>query len=231
MNYTTENPADKKNSNLSLEDIEDYSRRARNGQVEVTIPFCPACKTLSEYFKRHDARKRQLLVPVAQIIRTMCCFLVRWRCPGCNKRLPQYPDFMLPYKRYPRQAIMEHVAQYVENDQSSYRDILKGEWLGHREHDNDERQLSHVSIWRWVETIARYEKHIASAQDMILQADPASVISRHLAALTVPAKKYATGVRKKLLRQCRRVLHGDAAYRNCFGFSFFPNLATAKGRL
>ncbi|MDY6823063.1 MAG: hypothetical protein SWH68_04580 [Thermodesulfobacteriota bacterium] len=30
--------------------------------MEITIPFCPVCKTLSEHFKRHDARKRQLLV-------------------------------------------------------------------------------------------------------------------------------------------------------------------------
>lgn len=155
--------------------------------------------------------------------------MVRWRCSGCNKRLPQYPDFILPYKRYPRQTVMEYVAQYTENDQVSYRGIFSGKWVGSQEHDHDERQLSHSTIWFWVESIARYDNLIPAAQAMILQADPASVISRSLAALTVPAVKYATIARKKLLMKCRRVLHADAAYRNYFGFTFFPNFWTAEG--
>jgi hypothetical protein len=229
MYYTTENEADKKKQYPTPEDIEDYSRRARTGQVEITIPFCPVCNTSSDHFKRHDARKRQLLVPVEQIVQIICCFLVRWRCSGCNKRLPQYPDFILPYKRYPRQTVMEYAAQYVENDQASYRDILKRKAIGRQEHDHDERQLSHSTIRRWIDTLARYDNLIPAAQAIILQADPASAISRSLAALTVPAAKYATIARKKLLMQCRRVLHADAAYQNYFGLTFFPNLGTARG--
>ncbi len=213
----------------SPEDIENYSKKVGKGKIAPTIPKCPVCNIPSEEFKRHDVRKRQFFIPVQQIIQIVYCLLVRWRCPGCKKRIPQYPDFALPYKRYTLQTTLEYSAQYVENDSASYESVTRQHTIGYQKYPDDERQLSKSTIWRWVGTFGQMKNLSLRAHQLILQADPASFISRHLANLTVPARKHATNARKNLLIQCRKLLHLEAAYQNCFDISLFPNLATTSG--
>lgn len=227
MNYTETSNTGKDFSYLSPEVIENYSKKARTGPISPTLRKCPVCETSSEEFKRHDARKRQFYIPVKQIIQIVYCYLVRWRCPGCKKRILQYPDFALPYKRYTLQTTLEYSAEYVENDAASYESVLRQHPVGYQEYPGDERQLDRSTVRRWVGTFGQLKNLSQTAHQLILQADPASLISRHLGTLTVPARKYATNARKNLLIQCRKLLHLEEAYKKCFSTSLFPNLATA----
>jgi len=208
------------------QDIDTYSKEVKKGRIKLDVPACPVCNTNPEHFKRHDARTRQLYIPVEQIIQTICCLLVRWRCPGCNKRILQYPDFVLPYKRYPLQTILDYASRYTENERATYQSVIQSSPIGYPE---DERQLTPSTPWRWIATLGKLTHLLNRAQHLILQADAAGAVTRHLAALTLPPKKYRTTARKTLLIQCRKLLHTEAACRNLFDMSLFPNLATTSG--
>lgn len=208
------------------QDIDDYSKAVRKGRIKPDIQACPVCNTGSEHFKRHDARSRQLYIPIEQIIRVICCLLVRWRCPACNKRILQYPDFVLPYKRYPLQTTLNYASQYTENDRSTYQSVIQSSPIGYRD---DERQLAPSTVWRWIERLSRMSNLLRRAQELILQADSTGAITRGLAALAVADKKHKTSARRTLLIQCRKLLHIEAACRNLFDMSLFPNLATVSG--
>lgn len=213
----------------SIKDIENYSKKVKKGKIAPTIPKCPVCNISSEEFKRHDVRERQFFIPVNQIVQIVFCLLLRWRCPACNKRIPQYPDFALPYKRYTLQTVLDFCARYTGNDQSTYKSVILEDVVGYQEHPNDERQLHRSTLWRWIGTLGSLENLSQTAHRILLEADPSSFISRHLATLTVPARKYATAMRKKLLIGCRKLLHLEAAYQHYFAASLFPNLATNSG--
>jgi len=213
----------------SPKDIENYSKNVKKGKIVPTIPKCPVCNISSEEFKRHDVRERQFFIPVNQIIQIVFCLLVRWRCPACNKRIPQYPDFALPYKRYTLQTVMDFCATYVENDQSTYKSVILEDVIGYQEYPNDYRQIDRSTLWRWVGTLGRLKNLSQTAHRLLLEFSPASFVSRHLATLAVPARKYASAVRKKLLMRCRKLLYLEAAYQHYFATSLFPNLATASG--
>ena len=208
------------------QDIDDYSKAVKKGRIKPDIQACPVCNTGSEHFKRHDARTRQLYIPIEQIICVFCCLLVRWRCPACNKRILQYPDFALPYKRYPLQTILDYASRYTENDRATYQSVIQSSPIGYPE---DERQLAPSTPWRWISTLSRMSNLLRRAQELILQAESSGAISRHLATLTISAGKYKTSARRTLLIQCRKLLHTEAACRNLFDMSLFPNLATASG--
>lgn len=210
------------------EDIDAYSKKVKKGRITPTISACPVCNTIPEHFKRHDTRKRQFYVLVEQIVQIVCCLLVRWRCPACNKRILQYPDFALPYKRYTLQTILDYSGRYLENDSASYESVIRQCPIGYREYPTDERQLAKPTLWRWIGSLGM-STLLRQAQHLILQADPACAVSRNLAMLTVPARKYTTFTRKNLLILCRKILHVESAFRNLFGISIFPNLATASG--
>lgn len=213
----------------SPEDIENYSKKVEKGKIAPTIPKCPVCNIPSEEFKRHDVRKRQFFIPVQQIIQIVYCLLVRWRCPGCNKRILQYPDFALPYTRYALQTTLEYCTKYVENDTATYENVTDQNPICYPGHPDNEPYLDRSTVWRWIGKLGRLKNLSQTAHRLLLEADPSSFISRHLATLTVPAKKYATTVRKKLLIQCRKLLHLEAACQNYFAISIFPNLATTSG--
>lgn len=213
----------------SPKDIENYSKKVKKGKIVPSIPKCPVCNLSSEEFKRHDVRERQFFIPVNQIIQIVFCLLVRWRCPACNKRIPQYPDFALPYKRYTLQTVMDFCARYVENDQSTYKSVILEDVIGYQEYPNDFRQLDRSTLWRWIGTLGHLKNLSQTAHRLLLEFNPASFVSRHLTTLAVPARKYASAVRKKLLIGCRKLLHLEAAYQHYFATSLFPNLATTSG--
>ena len=101
--------------------------------------------------------------------------------------------------------------------------------IGYQEYPNDYRQIGRSTLWRWVGTLGRLKNLSQTAHRLLLEFNPASFVSRHLTMLAVPARKYATAVRKKLLIGCRKLLHLEAAYQQSFAASLFPNLATASG--
>jgi transposase-like protein len=216
----------------TVSQIENYTEKVRRGQNPCGLPPCSRCQVKSDDFSRHEKRRRKFFVSVEQIVQVVIGMLCRWKCPGCGKTFTDYPEFALPYKRYTLPTIMSFTHRYVNDEPMTYRKLVKEEALGYENSatgDINERQLAHSTIFRWITTLGSFPKIIRKGQDLINQANPASTICRDLAGLAVSIKKYLSIERKKLLRDCRQILHLEVFYQLTFETSIFPKLATACG--
>jgi len=61
---------------------------------------CPVCEAESRFFQDTRLRERRFLIIVEMIVTSVCCALIRFKCPGCRKSFTFYPDFALPRKHY-----------------------------------------------------------------------------------------------------------------------------------
>jgi len=222
----TDTSADSKHFYLhptTIDQINEYTQKVRTGQIRCNLPPCPHCEMTSNSFTRHEARQRYFYTIVEQMVRKILGLLIRWKCPGCGKTFTDYPDFILPFKRYILSAMMEHSSQYTENDQTTYRKVIQSNPAGY---PDSERQLEYSTIHRWISTLGTLPQIIRKAQDLILQTRPDSSICRDLADLSIHKKKYCTLKRAGILLRCRQLLHLEGLYRLLFRVSIFPNLAT-----
>ncbi len=209
-----------------IDQIEQYSEKVRKGRVKCHLSECRHCKTISKYFKRHEARQRRFYVPLDQFVKVIFGLLVRWKCPGCEKTFTDYPEFALPYKRYTLPMITAYSHHYVNDDEITYRGLLNKMPIGY---PDSEKHMEFSTVHRWISTLGDYTAITRKAQDLILQQDPGSTVCRESANLSVYPFKYRSSLRKQLLIQCRRLLKLENLYQTIFDVSIFPNLATSRG--
>jgi hypothetical protein len=215
------------NDTATSDQINQYSDQVRRSKNPCHLPSCPLCQVTPEHFKRHDKRQRQFLVIVEQFVHVEIGLLTCWKCPGCGKCFTGYPPFALPYKRYTLPTICAFSRRYVENDSMTYRKLIQQNPIGSLQIGNAaEWQLDHSTVHRWIGTLGQYETITRKAQDLILQANPASTVCRDLAGLTVACRKYTSQWRKTLLLACRRLLDLEKRFCRLFDVSIFHNLAT-----
>jgi len=215
------------NDTATSEQIKQYSDLVRKGESPCHLMFCPLCHVAPDHFKRHDKRRRKFLVIVEQVTHVVIGLLTCWKCPGCGTCFTGYPPFALPYKRYTLPTICAFSRRYVENDSMTYRKLIQQNPIGTLQPCYDrECQLNHSTIHRWIGTLGQFDTIIRKAQDLILQADPASTVCRDLAGLTVACRKYTSERRKMLLLACRRLLDLEKRFCRLFDVSIFHNLAT-----
>ncbi len=205
------------------EQIQEYTEKVRKGLVKCDLPNCVDCDTEAEFFKRHEARQRQFYSIVDDMVKITLGLLIRWKCVGCGKTFTGYPYFAVPYKRYTLPTIKKYSGLYTEDHQASYRKVILKNIIGY---PGSEQQFSHSSIYRWITSLGNYSNIIRNAQDLYLQAKPESSISRELALLTIPSKKYQTEERQSILQRCRQLLRLDEKYSALFNVSIFPNIGT-----
>jgi transposase-like protein len=209
-----------------IERIHQYTEHVRKGQITCNVGVCKHCEVISDYFKRHEARKRRFYVVVDQFVQVVFALLVRWKCPGCNKTFTDYPEFAIPYKRYTLPMIKAYSRQYVNDDEITYRGLRNKIPIGY---PDSEKQMDHSTFHRWITTLGGYTDIIRKSQDLIVQQNPGSSVCRESANLSVCPAKYRSERRKQLLIQCRRLLKIENLYRAVFDVSIFPNLATSCG--
>lgn len=215
------------NDTATSEQINQYSDQVRKGENPCHLPFCPLCQSDSEHFKRHDKRKRKFLVIVEQVAHVVIGLLTCWKCQGCGICFTGYPAFALPYKRYTLPTICAFSRRYAENDSITYRKLIQQSPIGSPQISNAaEWQLDHSTVHRWIDSLGQFDTTTRKAQDLILQADPASTVCRDLACLTVSCRKYTSEKRKTLLLACRRLLDLEKRFYRLFDISIFHNLAT-----
>lgn len=210
------------------EQIERHSDQVRRNQIHCHLPPCSDCKVNSDNFRLHDKRKRQFYVIIEQFLEVVIGLLARWKCSGCGKSFTEYPAFALPYKRYTLPTIKFFSQKYAATDEMSCRKLTKETPVGYetKEEEMVERQLDHSTIHRWIGTLGGFETIVRKAQDLILQAYPATTVCRDLLTLTVSERKYRSKQRKERLLGCRRLFTLDRVYELLFSVSIFPNLAT-----
>lgn len=203
------------------------------GLVTCGLPPCPRCGIAPDLFKHHEKRKRNFFIVVKQVVETVKGLLSRWKCPGCNKKTTDYPDFALPYKRYTLPTIQAFSQVYVQNPSASYRWLVDNCPLAYEiEPDSDlhrEPMMEHSTIHRWVSTLGGYYRLVQNATDLMIQANPTTSLYRDLANLSIFPGKYRSQARKLILLTCAQLMKLLPHYQNMFQVSIFPKLATFSG--
>ena len=151
----------------------------------------------------------------------------------------------MPFQRYVQDAVLQRSADYLANEQRSYRHVARD---GHRPitYESpacgadrtasvvprgdvpatiDERCLSPATIWRWVGWLGARRAALRTALELIRQKDPRSTLHRQVCA--VPVHKYRTPARRTLLEHALRLLLAAAVFRRLFAEELFPRYATA----
>ena len=226
MDYTQPSDTIKPIVNISatIEEINQHSEQVLKGENSCPVSICPKCGAKSNNFKHREAKPRIFYVLIEQVIQIVNAFLTLWKCPECKKCFMGYPPFAVTYKRYTTATICEFSRRYVENDAMSYRGVINETAL--LSETKPEWELSHTTIHRWITTLGRLDTTLAKAQDLIMQANPLSTISRDLAAVGIACRKYTSDARKSLLLTCRKILKtGTWFCRQQFGVSIFYHLA------
>lgn len=220
-------------SSTTAAEIESYSNDVRRNKIRCNLPCCPVCDTLPTLFTRHQVRPRKFFLLCNPLIQTLLCLVIRWRCPGCGKTFTQQPPFAFPRKRYTRESILDLAACYLADAAATYRTTVTddaGMPIFHpliSEGDSTRyKRLAPSTPYRWIGTLSGFRQILRSAQDLILQKNPASTVCRDLAAIEVAARKYVKAAREPVLKRCRQILHLEAQFRSVFAVSIFPLFAT-----
>ena len=83
------------------------------------------------------------------------------------------------------------------------------------------RQLAASTVAHWITTLGRLQKTLQAAMNLLLEKDS----DIHRQAFDLPARKYRTQERKRLLQDCLSLFHAEARFRILFGGSIFPEHA------
>ncbi len=235
MTYTKCGSKDKSNflQITTVEQIQEHTDQVRQGLDPCCLPPCPRCGVTPDFFKRHEKRRRIFKIILEQLVKMVLGLLSRWKCPGCNKTATSYPGFALPYKRFTLPTIQSFSLSYVQDPSASYRKLVAACPLVYEmppESDSDrEPTMEHSTIHRWISTMGSYSRLVQNATDLVIQADPATRLYRHLAGLKVSPGKYRSPSRKQTLLTCFHLVFLMPVYRAIFQTGIFPKLATLSG--
>ena len=214
----------------TLEAIKAYQQKVEKNKIHPdNLPPCPRCTVDSSFFKIHAYRERRFLIIIEMLIKAAFCTLVRFRCPGCGKTFTDYPDFAIPHKHYTRQSVVGFSANYLESDDTTYRQavMVDNSAPGYPENDSaDAPTLAPTTIHRWITTLSRFTHTCRTALLLVLQEKPLSSICRDLAQIFIPQRKFKTRLREKQLIACRQLLLIEAFFKATFKTSIFTKLAT-----
>jgi hypothetical protein len=210
------------------DDIKAYQQQVEKNKITPeSLPDCPRCNVYSTYFKVHAYRERRFLIIVETIITAVFCSLVRFKCPGCGKTLTFYPDFALPNKHYTKDAVAGFAGAYLQHDRLTYQKavMVENQLPVYPNSQDSGKSLAPSTIHRWVSTLASFETTARKALDLILQQNPASSICRDLAQIRMPAEKFRSQARKKILIGAVGLVLTEALFQATFTVSIFTKLA------
>lgn len=212
------------------EQIQRHTEQVQKGTVTCGLAPCSRCGLSSEFFTRHENRKRNFYIVLKQMVELVIGLLPRWKCPGCKKTATDYPDFALPYKRYTLPTIQGFSQGYLQDPSASYRGLIDSCPLPYEikaDFDTDrEPMMEHSTIHRWISTLGSYSRLVQNATDLMVQADPTTSLCRDLAGLKVHPGKYMSSARKQTLLTCFKLIGILPIYQSIFQASLFPKLAT-----
>ena len=143
------------------------------------------------------------------------------------------PTFVLPYKRYAKDCLLQLAHQYLEHDRLSYRATVRpggmpiGYELPSHSQTIDERTLHHSTIWRMLTWLGCQIIALQIGRKLLDQHDPTSLEHRYVGA--VAPQKYRSPQRGNCLRTARSLLHLIEVWDRTFREGFFPRFATRSG--
>jgi hypothetical protein len=211
-----------------LEKVEAHNQEVLSSQVPKDLITCPHCHQRPPIFKLHDVRTRKFLVVIEELVHLLQGLLARWKCTVCGNCFTWYPDFALPYKRYVKDSIVKLSRKYVEDDNTTYNDVVQHQSsliAYNTDKGIEERCLAGSTVHRWLSWMGETLKApLSRALELIRQKDPSCNIFR--VVRPVAAQKYRGHRRRSILDSAIRFLTAEGVYNSLFGQSIFPRLAT-----
>jgi len=219
----------------SRREVNEYNHAVENNSFHCQCEVCPRCLVGSD-FARHDCTRRWFRIRVFDpqlkefVIEVLPSWRVRFRCRHCQKVFTEYPPFALPYKRFVKQDVLAKALNYLERQppdaRASYRESLREKLfpLGYT-HQDKGRQLSHVSLWRWLSWLGSLQDLVQRATQLILQKDPRADVHRQSCA--VADAKVRSAPRRQTLEQATMTIRVADAFCLYFGVSLFTHFGTS----
>ena len=211
---------------MSIEEkIRAHEEEILSGKMPADLKQCPKCYGNPESFKSHGLRQRIFYVIIGGFVYRIESFLGRWKCVLCNCTFTYYPDFSLPFKRYPKDSILPLAEKYVEEN-TTYQEVVQnddGSPISFESSGGD-RSLGGSTIWRWLDSVGSLKDRLMRAFDLIRQKSPSSTIFREIRPIL--SGKYKSESRKILLGFCQRFFIAEAEFKRLFFISIFPKFAT-----
>lgn len=235
------------------EQVRAYRQQVLHDRVRPPWGQCPLCRARApegDWFRRHEARRRWFWVVVGLVVQRLRSLITRWKCVQCGRTFTLYPAFALPHKRYVWPSLRDRVQGYVQEEGLSYRRGVQtagwpvfheldepaesrvepsGSGPPESEPERPEPVLAHSTLYRWVTTLGGLSNTVRRASQLIRQRDPSTSLFQECARLIIPARKYRSPARRRVLHQAWSLAQTEAVYRSLFGVDLFPNLATVCG--
>ena len=138
--------------------------------------------------------------------------------------LPITPTFVLPYKRYASNQLLNLANRHLDSDRLSLRNAasVRGNSIGYESQDH---ALSHTTLWRFLTCLGSMTCSLAIGTDLFLNAFPESDIHRFTG--TCSPLKFRSEFRAQTLRIANRLLKLILRWDTAFPKErFFPRFAT-----
>jgi hypothetical protein len=180
------------------------SRYQQNANISPNLKHCPRCQSKNVVYKQHDCRTRNLRYLENFLVKTFQLILFRWKCTVCEKSFTVYPAFLLPYKRFITPSICQLCQQYLRMGEATYRQIVHPEERHYAYVDDDNKELSHVSLWNWFNSLSIFAEYARKGVQLLLRTVPESSIHRDI--IPINSRKYKSDDRKHCLEQTELVL-------------------------
>jgi len=134
-----------------------YMARLRNIEFEGRCPYC-GMESNADHFRQHAYRLRIFYVIFKGLVYKINAALPRWKCLLCSKTFTEYPNYILPRKRYTLPQIKILIGNTAKT--SYRRTVMIGAapiFYNHEAVETtdsiDESKslpiLSHTSLYRW----------------------------------------------------------------------------------
>ena len=209
-----------------LEKIEAHKQAILSNKMPEDLTSCPHCNQSPPAFKPHDVRPRLLYVILDSVISHVRILIERFKCTLCKQTFSYYPVFVLPYKRYTKDTILQLSRRYVEDDTMTYQKAVQedGASIAHESTDEaTERYLSGSTVHRWLSWIGSLKGAFRNALSLIKERSPSSHIFRKIRPIA--PKKCRSEKRQKLLDRCIRLFNAEDEYTALFSRTIFPRFA------
>ena len=138
--------------------------------------------------------------------------------------LPITPIFVLPYKRFAANQLVQFANQYLGSDPLSLRQATssQGKIVGY---ESEDHALSHTTIWRFLTWLGAMTISLNTGVKLFQEAFPESTIHRFIGSIS--PSKYRSESRAQSLRNADRLLNLISRWDVAFPSErFFPRFAT-----
>ncbi len=187
-------------------------------------------------FTKHDCARREFRIRVFDprldefVVEVILSWRVRFRCSHCHAVFTEYPPFALPHKRFVKQDLLAKALNYLSGQPpdgpATYRESVREQRVPPSyANDNNGRQLSHVTLWRWLSWLGSLTDLVQWGTQLVLQKDPQADL--HRKSCPVANHQARSAQRRQTLEQATMTLHAAEAFSRCFGGSLFTHLGTA----